>query len=48
MSPCLHETFVYNKIIRKKVIQKINGVKIDEMVQIKWKGADADAGPCFF
>lgn len=30
MSPCLHETFVYNKIIRKKVIQKINGVKIDE------------------
>lgn len=30
------------------VIQKINGVKIDEMVQIKWKGADADDGPCFF
>lgn len=48
MSPCLHETFVYNKIIRKMVIQKINGVKIDEMVQIKWKGADADDGPCFF
>ena len=48
MSPCLHETFVYNKIIRKMVIQKINGVKIDEVVQAKWKGADVDAGPCFF